>query len=224
MSNPGVLSLASLEPVGADYRFEIEDNIGEAIHIHYKDIRLDLTVAEFYDIAEQMEKMIDMVVDVEGFSSKDYDPVNLVGLAACLPDLVKVTEDEVWLADLLVDTYDEYGKEVLAPISESRVVKALYGNSSENDIRKQVNYYNADTATVEKNKDRVIYNLDQIKKDGIQVVEKELFYSTIVIRFLMDNTGRLAYTIYMEILEFQYGECGSRMENIHRIRKKEMKY
>ena len=166
MSNPGVLSLASLEPVGADYRFEIEDNIGEAIHIHYKDIRLDLTVAEFYDIAEQMDKMIDMVVDVEGFSSKDYDPVNLVGLAACLPDLVKVTEDEVWLADLLVDTYDEYGKEVLAPISESRVVKALYGNSSENDIRKQVNYYNADTATVEKNKDRVIYNLDQIKKDG----------------------------------------------------------
>ena len=116
MSNPGVLSLASLEPVGADYRFEIEDNIGEAIHIHYKDIRLDLTVAEFYDIAEQMDKMIDMVVDVEGFSSKDYDPVNLVGLAACLPDLVKVTEDEVWLADLLVDTYDEYGKEVLAPI------------------------------------------------------------------------------------------------------------
>lgn len=105
MSNPGVLSLASLEAVGADYRFEIEDNIGEAIHIHYKDIRLDLTVAEFYDIAEQMDKMIDMVVDVEGFSSKDYDPVNLVGLAACLPDLVKVTEDEVWLADLLVDTY-----------------------------------------------------------------------------------------------------------------------
>lgn len=41
MSNPGVLSLASLEAVGADYRFEIEDNIGEAIHIHYKDIRLD---------------------------------------------------------------------------------------------------------------------------------------------------------------------------------------
>lgn len=38
MSNPGVLSLASLEAVGADYRFEIEDNIGEAIHIHYKDI------------------------------------------------------------------------------------------------------------------------------------------------------------------------------------------
>lgn len=59
---------------------------------------------------------------------------------------------------------------------------------------------------------------------GIQVVEKELFYSTIVIRFLMDNTGRLAYTIYMEILEFQYGECGSRMENIHRISKKKMKY
>lgn len=166
MSNPGVLSLASLEPVGADYRFEIEDNIGEAIHIHYKDIRLDLTVEEFYDIAYQVNEMIDLVVGVEGFSSRDYDPVNLVGLAACLPDLAKVTEDEVYLADLLIDTYDENGKEILAPISESRVLKALNGNSSENDIRRQVNYYDADTATVEENKDRVQYNLDKMKKEG----------------------------------------------------------
>ena len=52
MSNPAVLSLASLEAVGdVGYRFEIEDNIGEAVHIHYKEIRLDLTVQEFYEIS-----------------------------------------------------------------------------------------------------------------------------------------------------------------------------
>lgn len=166
MSNPGVLSLASLAPVGADYRFEIEDNIGEAIHIHYKDIRLDLTVDEFYKIAAQVPAMIDAVVDTDGFSCLDYDAVNLVGLAACLPDLMKVTEDKLYLEDLLIDTYDENGKEILAPLSKSRVYKALMGNSSENDVRKQVNYYNADTAELYANQDRVIYNLSQIKMHG----------------------------------------------------------
>ena len=166
MSNPGVLSLASLAPVGADYRFEIEDNIGEAIHIHYKDIRLDLTMDEFYKLAEQVPKMINAVVDVEDFSCLDYDAVNLVGLAACLLDLIKVTEDELYLEDLLVDTYDDNGKEILAPLPKSRVYKALMGNSSENDVRKQVNYYNAETAALYENKDRVSYNLTQIQIHG----------------------------------------------------------
>lgn len=151
---------------GTDYRFEIEDNIGEAIHIHYKDIRLDLTVDEFYKLAAQVPEMMNTVVGVSGFSCMDYDAVNLVGLAACLPDLVKVTEDEVYLEDLLVDTYDENGKRILAPVSKSRVYKALQGNSSENDIRKQVNYYNPDLAAPYENKDRVAYNLNRIKKYG----------------------------------------------------------
>lgn len=166
MSNPGVLSLASLAPVGADYRFEIEDNIGEAIHIHYKDIRLDLSVDEFYKLAAQVSDMINAVVDVHGFSCLDYDAVNLVGLAGCLPELEKVTVDEVYLEDLLIDTYDENGKQILAPLSKSRVYKALCGNSSENDVRKQVNYYHADTCTPYENKDRVAYNLNKIAKQG----------------------------------------------------------
>lgn len=166
MSNPGVLSLASLYPVGAEFRFEIEDNIGEAIHIHYKDIRLDLTVKEFYELANQVPSMINEVVGVDGFSCLEYDPVNLVGLAGCLPDLVKVTSDEVFLEDLLIDTYDESGKEVLAPLPKSRVYKALTGHSMENDARRQVNYYNADTASVSENRDRVLYNLQQIKEHG----------------------------------------------------------
>lgn len=166
MSNPGVISLASLSPAGADFRFEIEDNIGEAIHIHYKDIRLDLTVKEFSCLADSMFEMIDAVVDVRNFSSKDYDPVNLVGLAGCLPDLINVTEEEVELEELLVDTFDPDGNAILAPLKNSRVVKALNGNSSENDARKQVNYYNADTGIVGENKERIEYNLKKIKEEG----------------------------------------------------------
>ena len=72
MSNPAVLSLASLEKNEEfNGRFEIEDNIGEAMHVHYKDIRLDLTVKEFYEIAGKMGTIIDELVTVDGFSCRD---------------------------------------------------------------------------------------------------------------------------------------------------------
>ena len=167
MSNPAVLSLASLEAVGdVGYRFEIEDNIGEAVHIHYKEIRLDLTVQEFYEIAGRMEKVIDQIVDVEGFFCRDFDPVHLVGVSGLLADLEKITYDEVFLEDLLVDTYDEKGREVLRPLAESRVLKALHGMTVENDNRKQINYYDADLLRRQTNSERLQYNLKQVKDHG----------------------------------------------------------
>jgi hypothetical protein len=135
MSNPGVRALASLKPVGVPWRFEIEDNVGEAIHVHYRDIRLDLTIKEFYALAEKAEKCINSLVsnradrDVEGFSASDFDPVNLVGLAGILPDIERITYDEVYLEDLLVDTTDP----VLPEPSEKYRggVQQQYGNIHE---------------------------------------------------------------------------------------------
>ncbi|MDE7313085.1 MAG: hypothetical protein K2N87_15910 [Eubacterium sp.] len=167
MSNPAVLSLASLDAADdVGYRFEIEDNIGEAIHVHYKEMRLDLTVQEFDQIAGRMEKAIDQIVGVEGFSCRDFDPVHLVGLSGLLADLEKITYDEVFLADLLVDTYDEKGQEVLRPLAESRVLKALHGIAAENDRRKQVNYYDAGLLRRQTNSERLAYNLRQVREHG----------------------------------------------------------
>ena len=110
MSNPGVRALASLKPVNVPWRFEIEDNVGEAVHVHYRDIRLDLTVKEFYALAEKAEDCINSLIsnreerNVTGFAASDFDPINLVGLAAMLPDLERITYDDVYLEDLLVDT------------------------------------------------------------------------------------------------------------------------
>lgn len=167
MSNPAVLSLASLDAVdNVGYRFEIEDNIGEAVHVHFKEIRLDLTVREFYEIAGRMERAIDQIVDVEGFSCRDFDPVHLVGVSGLLEDLEKITYDEVFLEDLLVDTYDEAGREVLRPLVQSRVLKALHGMTAENDSRKQVNYYDADLMRRQTNGERLLYNLKHIREHG----------------------------------------------------------
>lgn len=170
MSNPAVLSLASMDMIdGFNYRFEIEDNIGEAIHVHYKDIRIDLTVEEFYKISEKMGNIIDNIIGIEGFSYKDFDPVNLLGLAGILSDLEKITYDEILLEELLIDTYDEEGKEVIRPLKESRVVKALQGMTAENDMRRQINYYSSEGARRQSNMERVLYNMKQIKENGYPV-------------------------------------------------------
>ena len=50
MSNPGVIELFGFEFRNnfGNHSFRVEDNIGEAIHFHFDNIRLDLTVKEFF--------------------------------------------------------------------------------------------------------------------------------------------------------------------------------
>lgn len=170
MSNPAVITLASMSEIKTfPYRFEVEDNIGEAIHIHYKDIRLDLTVGELLELARSLEEIIDDLVETEEFRCSDFDPVNLVGLAPLLPDLTDIVYDEVLLEDLLVDTYDEQGNSVLQSLKYSRVVKALNGKCEENDARNQVNYFRLQGGIKQENSERLLYNLMQIEKHGYPI-------------------------------------------------------
>lgn len=36
---------------------KIEDNVGESIHIHYRDLRIDLTIDEFDTLAKRLEEL-----------------------------------------------------------------------------------------------------------------------------------------------------------------------
>ena len=48
MSNPGVIVLHSANCRGTNFkRFQVEDNIGESIHIHVDNMRFDFTIEEF---------------------------------------------------------------------------------------------------------------------------------------------------------------------------------
>ena len=100
MSNPGVISLAS----NSKFKLKIEDNIGEAIHLHYENIRLDLTVEEFEKLSGCMNTVINELVSVEGFSSYDINPKNLIEISAFLHKLLKVKKDELYLNDILVNS------------------------------------------------------------------------------------------------------------------------
>ena len=51
MSNPGVILLARTKTECGD--FIIEDNLGEAVHLHLGNIRVDMTIDDLNQLAQQ---------------------------------------------------------------------------------------------------------------------------------------------------------------------------
>lgn len=169
MSNPGVITLASLNDssyIDFPYRFCIEDNIGEAIHVHFKDIRLDLSVVEFLNFADEIERIMEQMIDVQGFKIAEFDPVHLVSFIPNLYKIARIESAELKLSELFVDTYDASGAPTLAHIQESRVYKALNGCKQEDAIRDQINYFERGSAQIISNEQRIMFCLEKIKREG----------------------------------------------------------
>ena len=59
-TNPGVIILTKEQLRGTfmHHRLDIADNIGEGIHIHYKNFRLDLTTKDFLKLAEACDESL----------------------------------------------------------------------------------------------------------------------------------------------------------------------
>lgn len=197
MSNPGVLNLVSLTKTLEDfpYRFDIEDNIGEAIHIHYKDFRIDLSVNEFEKLSDQIEGIIEKLVSVKGFACNKFDKVNLVGLAALLPYLREIKEDRIRLGVLQVIDEDENGRPCVKPLRDSRIIHALQGDSQVNDRREQANYYRSGLPEIQTNSERLSYNLAHIKQLGYPCNDERiiLFNESNIIRDGGHRAGVLYY-------------------------------
>lgn len=170
MVNPGVIKLIDADDAneicnGINKRFEIEDNLGEAIHIHYDNIRFDLSINEFNMLSDSVDSIIDRIVRVPGFRAKDYDKGFLAANVSMLMKIAKVNCVEKKLEELFVDTFDEKGNAVLKNIMYSRVYKSLCGDMEEDSLRKQKNYF----YTVGKkmtNYQRTMFCLEKIKEKG----------------------------------------------------------
>jgi len=55
-TNTGVIVLSSKKINGE--RLDIEDNIGEGIHIHYKNFRLDYSIKDLISLSEACEEAL----------------------------------------------------------------------------------------------------------------------------------------------------------------------
>lgn len=159
MSNPAVIVLAEVSTSMGNFR--IEDNIGESIHIHLGEFRYDLTIQQFLDLADDInETMRIFTGNIPGFELSQISKEFFSQKAECWSDLLEVKREKIKLGELMVDTYSDRGKGVFKKLPYSRVVKALEGNTRENDERIERNYYN------QSNQQRVNSMFESIEKHG----------------------------------------------------------
>jgi len=103
MSNPGVITLAAVRAPSKNMsRFCVEDNIGEAIHVHWNNLRFDFSVREFLEFADQLENVShDLFGEWSSYLSK-FDPAFFFELAQArlISRIKNISVNEVALADL----------------------------------------------------------------------------------------------------------------------------
>lgn len=73
MSNPGVLTLSNKE-ISPTKSFRVEDNLGEAVHFHYNDIRVDMSISELLYLADVNNEAVYDLLGLDKFNMDDYDP------------------------------------------------------------------------------------------------------------------------------------------------------
>ena len=157
MSNPAVIQLASTY-IG-DTEVRIEDNWAEAMHLHIGMMRIDLTMEEFLDISDKMILAAEQLIDAEGFSFQEFDPLFLSYYSTILPDLERVTIDKVKVGDIVILKNNKLP--FYRHLDQSRDYLALKGNPEElNAYKSQVNLMG------KSNLDRLKDSLNSIQEHG----------------------------------------------------------
>lgn len=158
MSNPGVIILTEnyLNNHGS---LRIEDNIGECIHIHIGEIRIDLSIDSFFDLSSQLKSILFQMTSEELSNHKfNYTFLEMIGDG--LLDLKTITVESININKLLIQTKGFFGLPIIRNLSKSRVFKGLNGNIKELEKYHQDNYYGYT------NIDRMNYIFDSVKKNG----------------------------------------------------------
>lgn len=143
MSNPGVIKLASNN--NYNHHLWVDDNIGESIHIHYDQFRIEMSIQEFERTCDDVEKVVEELIEIEGFDFKEFDKRFLESIGNINGKIKKVTTKSYKLSELLVPDDDKICK-----LSECNRVKALSGIININETTpRNSNFY------TQKNGDRL---------------------------------------------------------------------
>lgn len=189
MSNPAVIVLSETIATRGE-SFRIEDNIGEAIHLHYGALRLDFTVQGFLEFSEMVKDAVGNLIAVDGFDVDQYDPIFLSSLGEGLSHLESVQVDQLRLSELEVYTDSWLGPR-LRPLPESRMLAALQGNTDSYVRFRQHNLYG------QSNLDRLSNILEEVRREGYPHRERYivLFNDQNIIR---DGQHRAAVLYFLQ--------------------------
>lgn len=105
MSNPSVFELAKIKI--DDSIVCIEDNIGEAIHIHIGPFRIDLTIKEFLKITEKFENVFKFLLNEKGIDISEYNEYFLMNFSDYWFEILKIENREIKISELKIKIEDE---------------------------------------------------------------------------------------------------------------------
>ncbi len=163
MSNPGVIILSDCSNrKGKFRRFVIEDNIGESIHLHIDNTRIDFSINEFLDFSKMNKKALKEMEILPGYSIDNFDEHFLMQISYQLPKLKAIKIEEVRLSELKCIVTKKYRSLVLKkilPINKTPVYRYLDGDTKDFEQYEQYNYYGIN------NSDRVKSLFQSIQKN-----------------------------------------------------------
>lgn len=101
MSNPGVINLASKSNIGLNLkRIDIEDNIGECIHLHINNIRFNFTINEFLNFSRTIESSFINLTKDEKLDLSSYDKQFLFHLSPYISKISKIESEKIKISEL----------------------------------------------------------------------------------------------------------------------------
>ncbi len=164
MSNPGVILLDGIKNRAPFKRFEIEDNIGECVHIHVNNFRFDLTIKEFLEFSKTIKHSLNGLDILKGYNINDFDPYFLKECSPFLKDLVDIKIEKIKLSELRFIVHSNYQGKLnlfrIKPVSEIPAYYFLKGEKKYFLDYNQYNYFN------QNNEKRLIETLNSIKRNG----------------------------------------------------------
>jgi len=165
MSNPAVITLSKASgkrlPIK---RFVIEDNIGEAIHLHVDNMRVDFTIKEFLEFSKMIRGSLEEMNLLAEYKLESFDEYFLKECAPFLSDLNTIRVKKVRLLDLKcivnIPLHRDLILQRLLPITKTPAYLYLKGNKSKFKEYSQFNYHSCS------NEERLNSILKSIKDNG----------------------------------------------------------
>lgn len=148
MSNPAINVLIDI--IIANERLIIEDNLGEAIHIHYGNVRLSVSIMEFNHIVHAIAETAETILSEVGLDFFNIDATAFLwGWTDSIMQIQSTEIKMIKLGDLRsTRTYGAIfgmsGIQIPAELSQSRIVKALKNNDKDLRNYGQINYKGID--------------------------------------------------------------------------------
>ena len=170
MSNPAVITLASENGKKSKFkRFVVEDNIGESMHLHIDNMRVDFTIKEFLEFSKMIRESLEELDTLKGYDINKFDEYFLKSCSHFLPNLIEIKQETIKLKNLLAISYFKYKDltlQKIIPLNETPAYKFLKGISKEFEDYPQFNYFGVS------NEERLLNLKVSIENNGYPYDEK----------------------------------------------------